>query len=95
MSEISIQDIAAGIDRRFWSPHRLNALFLSRVMGDGETMRNLIHRGVSAASDAVLHALIDYYESHDKERLIGRMEEIRLDYPFVGFRRERQDLVIG
>ena len=91
MSEISIQDIAAGIDRRFWSPYRLNALFLSRAMGDGETMRNLIHRGVSAASDAVLHALIDYYESHDKERLIGRMEEIRLDYPFVGFRRERQE----
>ena len=58
MSQISIQDIAAGIDRRFWSPRRLNALFMSQVMKDGETMRNLIHGGDRAASDAVLQALI-------------------------------------
>ena len=91
MSQISIQDIAAGIDRRFWSPRRLNALFMSQVMKDGETMRNLIHGGDQAASDAVLQALIAYYESRDKGQLIERMAQIGLDYPFIGFWKQRQD----
>lgn len=91
MSQFSIQDIAAGIDRRFWSPRRLNALFMSQVMKDGETMRNLIHGGDQAASDAVLQALIAYYESRDKGQLIERMAQIGLDYPFIGFWKQRQD----
>ena len=91
MSQISIQDIAAGIDRRFWSPRRLNALFMSQVMKDGETMRNLIHGGDQAASDAVLQALIAYYESRDKGQLVERMAQIGLDYPFIGFWKQRQE----
>ncbi len=91
MSQFSIQDIAAGIDRRFWSPRRLNALFMSQVMKDGETMRNLIHGGDQAASDAVLQALIAYYESRDKGQLIERMAQIGLDYPFIGFWKQRQE----
>ena len=91
MPENSIQNIAAGIELRFWSPRRLNALFMSQVMDDGETMRNLIHGGVEIASDAVLQALISYYETQNKEQLIEQIEKIGLDYPFIGFWKQRQE----
>lgn len=91
MPENSIQNIAAGIELRFWSPRRLNALFMSQVMDDGETMRNLIHGGVKIASDAVLQALISYYETQNKEQLIEQIEKIGLDYPSIGFWKQRQE----
>lgn len=59
-------------------------------MKDGETMRNLIHGGDRAASDAVLQALIAYYESRDKGQLVERMAQIGLDYPFIGFWKQRR-----
>lgn len=90
MQQVVIQDIANGINRRFVTPRRLNALFLSRVMADGETMRNLIH-GCSAAVDDIMKALIAYYENHDAEKLIEKIDKLSLDYPSITFCKERKE----
>ena len=90
MQQVFIQDIANGINRRFVTPRRLNALFLSRVMADGETMRNLIH-GCSAAADDIMKALIAYYENHDAEKLIEKIDKLSLDYPSITFCKERKE----
>ena len=90
MRQTSIQDIANGINRRFVLPRRLNALFLSRVMADGETMRNLIH-GCSGAADDIMKALIAYYENHDAEELIEKIDTLSLDYPAITFTKKRKE----
>lgn len=90
MPQVFIQDIANGINRRFVTPRRLNALFLSQVMADGETMRNLIH-GCSAAADDIMKALIAYYENHDAEKLIEKIDKLSLDYPAITFTKERKE----
>ena len=90
MPQVFIQDIANGINRHFVTPRRLNALFLSRVMADGETMRNLIH-GCSAAADDVMRALIAYYENHDAPQLIEKLDKLSFDYPFIAFSKKRKE----
>lgn len=84
MDKLTIKDVAEGISEKFSTPWRLNALFLSEVMDDGDTMRNIIHR-CSGAAYNVMDALLDYYESHDKEKLIEDMDKIAADYPYIGF----------
>ncbi len=90
MPEILIQDIADEIGKRFWTPKRLNALFMSKVMRDGETMRNMIH-GDFGAAEEIMQALVRYYETHDKEELIECVDNIAYDYPYVCFTKKRQE----
>ena len=90
MSQVFIQDIANGINRHFVTPRRLNALFLSRVMADNESMRNLIH-GRSDAADDVMNAFIAYYETHNKTQLLDTIDKLSCDYPFITFTKERKE----
>ena len=90
MPQVFIQDIANEVNRRFFIPRRLNALFLSHVMADGETMRNLIH-GCSAAADDIMKALITYYENHNKTQLLDTIDKLSLDYPAITFTKERKE----
>lgn len=90
MPKILIQDIADEIGKCFWSPKRLNALFMSKAMADGETMRNMIH-GDFGAAEEIMQALVRYYETHDKEELIAQVDEIAYDYPYVCFIKKRQE----
>ena len=90
MPQVFIQDIANKINSRFGTPRRLNALFLSQVMADGETMRNLIH-GCSAAADDVMKALIAYYENHNRQELIDKMDKLSWDYPSLLFTKQRKE----
>ena len=55
--------------------NRLNGLFLSQVMQDGEAVRKLIHNGTWYADD-MLSALYRYYQTKDKDTLIADIENI-------------------
>lgn len=90
MRQVFIQDIANGINRRFVTPRRLNALFLSHVMADNESMRNLIH-GRSCVADDVMNAFIAYYENHDKTQLLDIIDGLSYNYPFITFTKERKE----
>ena len=83
MEKTTIQDIALRLDKKFYPPERLNALFMSQVMKDGETMRNLIHRRSENKSE-MLGALVNYYETKDKAVLLDNIE--RLNQKYKGFR---------
>lgn len=93
MHSTTIQQIARRLDKKFYPPERLNALFMSSLMKDGETMRNLIHRR-SENKFELLGALVRYYESRDKEKLLT--EVARLNHKYKGFKafyvRQQEDL---
>ena len=72
------------------SPKRLNALFMSKAMRDGETMRNMIHGNFGAAEE-IMQAFVRYYETHNKDELIERVDNIAYDYPYVCFTKKRQE----
>lgn len=90
MDKFTIKDISEGIAEKFAAPWRLNALFLSEVMNDGDTIRNILHRRAAAAYN-VMDALLDYYESHDKEKFVEDMEIIAENHPFIGFEKKRME----
>lgn len=55
--------------------NRLNGVFLSHVMQDGDAVRKLIHDDKWYAKDT-LDALYEYYQNHNKEKLIEAIEAI-------------------
>lgn len=58
-----------------YSTNRLNALFLSEVMGDNDSIRKLIHEDNKYAGK-VLTALYVYYKSGDKQQLIETLRPL-------------------
>lgn len=57
---------------------RLNALFLSEVFNDQQTMRKLIHNR-SAVSEPVLKAFVNYHQHKNVAELYDDIEEATLD----------------
>lgn len=57
---------------------RLNALFLSKVFDDGQTMRKLIHNR-SPLAEPILDALIQYHENKNLAQLYKKIETITTD----------------
>lgn len=88
----TIDEVSRSINFCFFSPQRLNALFLSKVMDDGETIRGMVHSFGKIADDA-MRLLIEYYETKNKEQLLDRMEELEDSGDmgmFFGVRREEE-----
>ena len=55
--------------------NRCNAIFLSRQMRDGESMRLLFHRsGDTHTITPLVGIFLDYYKDHDKEKMLDRVK---------------------
>ena len=56
--------------------NRCNAIFLSNLMHDGESMRKLFHNEGSTHSFPVEAKIFyDYYKDHDKEKMLDRVKK--------------------
>ena len=57
--------------------NRCNAIFLSDVMNDHESMRKLFHSdGDTHSMSPLVGIFYDYYKDHDKEKMLNRVKEV-------------------
>lgn len=57
-----------------------NAIFLSNVMNDHESMRKLFHSdGDTHSMSPLVGIFYDYYKDHDKEKMLDRVEKATTD----------------
>ena len=57
--------------------NRCNAIFLSDVMNDHESMRKLFHsNGNTHSMSPLVGIFYDYYKDHDKEKMLDRVKEV-------------------
>ena len=60
--------------------NRCNAIFLSNMMHDGDSMRKLFHnRSGTYGIHPIAKALWKYYKDHDKEALLDKVEAVTTD----------------
>ena len=60
--------------------NRCNAIFLSDVMNDHESMRKLFHsNGDTHSMSPLVGIFYDYYKDHDKEKMLDRVKEATTD----------------
>lgn len=60
--------------------NRCNAVFLSTVMGDGESMRKLFHNSVSTRTmPPIVKAFWEYYQDHDKSKMLDKVQDVTTD----------------
>ncbi|MBQ8672249.1 MAG: hypothetical protein IJ525_07000 [Alphaproteobacteria bacterium] len=60
--------------------NRCNAIFLSNLMHDGESMRKLFHNeGGTHSLPVEVQIFYEYYKDHDKEKMLNRIEEVTTD----------------
>lgn len=60
--------------------NRCNAIFLSTLMHDGESMRKLFHQhGDTHSITPLVGIFYDYYKDHDKETMLDRVEKATTD----------------
>ena len=60
--------------------NRCNAIFLSNMMNDSESMRKLFHsHGDTHSMTPLVGIFYDYYKDHDKERMLTRVKEATTD----------------
>lgn len=71
----SARKIQDCISRDSYAGERLNALFLSHAMDDGDAVRFLIHNQFYYTPDFI-NALYNYHQTRDKEGFLDRIEEL-------------------
>lgn len=64
-----------------YSQVRLNALFLSHVFDDADTMRHLVHKE-SDYIEPVISGLLYYYQNKDLAKMLNKFENIGVDDQF-------------
>lgn len=75
MSITSPRQMELALQSNSYAGERLNALFMSWAMDDGDAMRIMVHRDFHY-KQPIMQAFYDYYQDHDKTAMLKKIEEI-------------------